>query len=133
MSTTYIAKPIKVEAFVYGGNESAPLWFLTALRKRQIHILPSPGHIVVKTEAGKINFYDPTTFHALFETEESAKDLNKDGEVDTREEAIATETKNKKAKAKASPRASSVEPSETKPKAKKTTKPKTKEEPVDEA
>lgn len=95
MSKQYVAKPLKVDAFQYGKDVS-PLWFLTAIRKRQIKLMPSRGHIVAKTEAGKINFYDPITFNALFETVESATDLNKDGTVDTREKAIASETKAKR-------------------------------------
>lgn len=96
MSKTYRAKPTEVQAFVYGGNEAAPIWFLSALRKRQVHLRPALGQVVVKTESGKINYYDPKAFNALFESVEEAKDLNKDGVVDTREEAIETEVKKKR-------------------------------------
>lgn len=95
MTKQYIAKPIKVEAFVYGQDE-VPVWFLKALRSRLIHIKPNPGSIVVKTESGKINYYDPKTFNALFESFEEAKDINKDGVVDAREKAIASEVKKKR-------------------------------------
>lgn len=96
MSKKYKAKPMEVEAFVYGSNEESPLWFLKALRSKRIHLRPSVGHVVALTPSGKINYYDPTTFAALFETVEEAKDLNKDGVVDAREEAIATEVKKKR-------------------------------------
>lgn len=96
MSKTYRAKPTEVQAFVYGGNEAAPVWFLSALRKRQVHLRPALGQVVVKTDSGKINYYDPKAFNALFESVEEAKDLNKDGVVDTREEAIETEVKKKR-------------------------------------
>lgn len=96
MSKTFRAKPLEVQAFVYGGNEAAPIWFLTALRKRQVHLRPALGQVVVKTNSGKINYYDPKAFNALFESVEEAKDLNKDGVVDTREEAIETEVKKKR-------------------------------------
>lgn len=110
MSKQYIAKPIKVEAFIYGGNEKSPVWFLSALRKRHVHLLPALGQVVVKTESGKINYYDPKTFNALFESVEEAKDLNRDGVVDPREQAIDTEVKNKrKTKKKKEP----VDPVET--------------------
>ena len=66
MVNKYISKPVEVEAFIYGSNAAAPLWFLTAIRKRQIQIMPTKGMVVVKTDAGKINFYDPITFNALF-------------------------------------------------------------------
>lgn len=95
MSKQYVAKPLKVDAFQYG-TDTSPLWFLQAIRKRHIHIMPSKGHIVAKTEAGKINFYDPITFNALFETVVAAEDLDKDGTIDSREKAIASETKKKK-------------------------------------
>ncbi|APC46072.1 hypothetical protein HYP06_gp067 [Vibrio phage vB_VspP_pVa5] len=96
MSKTYRAKPTEVEAFVYGGNEAAPVWFLSALRKRQVHLRPALGQVVVKTDSGKINYYDPKAFHALFESVDEAKDLNKDGVIDKREEAIETEVKKKR-------------------------------------
>ncbi len=95
MSNKFVAKPIAVEAFQYG-KDTQPLWFLTAIRKRIIKIMPAPGHIVAKTESGQINIYDPVTFNALFETVDQSKDLNKDGVVDSREEALATETKKKR-------------------------------------
>ncbi|AGH57630.1 hypothetical protein PYDG_00101 [Pseudoalteromonas phage pYD6-A] len=98
MTKTFVAKPIKVEAFQYG-FETSPLWFMVAIRKRTIHLMPAKGHIVVKTEDGKINFYDPKTFNALFHSLEEAQDLNQDGVVDEREKAIATETENKKKRA----------------------------------
>lgn len=95
--TKFVAKPIKVDAFQYG-IEGSPSWFLSALRKKQIQILPSKGHIVAKTESGKINIYDPITFNALFETVSESKDLNKDGVIDSREKAIASEVTKKKRK-----------------------------------
>lgn len=95
MTKTYVAKPIKVEAFQYG-FETSPLWFLAAIRKRFIQVMPSKGHVVVKTEDGKINFYDPKTFNALFHTVEEAKDLDGNGTVDAREKAIASETTKKR-------------------------------------
>lgn len=100
MGNKYKSKPIEVEAFVYGSNEASPIWFIKALRSKRIHVRPSVGHVVVLTPAGKINYYDPITFAALFESIEEAKDLNKDGKVDKREEALATETKKKRTKVK---------------------------------
>lgn len=96
MSKKYQAKPMEVEAFVYGTNEDAPLWFLKALRNKRVHVRPAVGHVVALTPSGKINYYDPKTFGALFESLEESKDLDKDGKVDTREEAIATEVKKKR-------------------------------------
>ncbi|AUR87148.1 hypothetical protein HYP58_gp02 [Vibrio phage 1.097.O._10N.286.49.B3] len=95
MSKQFVAKPVKVEAFQFG-TDVQPLWFLAAIRKKQILIMPSKGHIVTKTDAGKINIYDPVTFNALFETVEQPKDLNKDGVVAPQEETVATETKVKR-------------------------------------
>lgn len=101
MTKTYLPKPIKVEAFQYGTDKS-PAWFLKALRTRTVQLNPAPGTVVAKTESGKINYYDPVTFNALFESTEESKDLDKDGEVDVREKAIASETK-KKRKTKSKP------------------------------
>lgn len=120
--TKFIAKPIAVEAFQYG-VEDQPLWFLKAIRTKQVLVRPSKGHIVAKTESGNINFYDPKTFNALFETVEESKDLNNDGKVDSREKAIASETTKKKAtkprkqtkKTEASPTPKPTEPTELNP------------------
>ena len=91
MSKTYIAKPIKVEAFQYGA-EPQPLWFLHAIRTKKVPVSPTKGTIVAKTESGQINYYNPKTFNALFCTEEEAQDLDGNGTLDTREKAIASET-----------------------------------------
>lgn len=93
--TKFVAKPMEVDAFQYG-VEKQPAWYLTAVRKGFVKVTPAKGHIVAKTPAGKINLYDPKTFNALFETVAKSKDLNKDGKVDKREEALATETKKKR-------------------------------------
>ncbi|AUR82485.1 hypothetical protein NVP1152O_002 [Vibrio phage 1.152.O._10N.222.46.E1] len=95
MSKQFVAKPVKVEAFQFG-TDTQPLWFLAAIRKKQILIMPSKGHIVTKSDAGKINIYDPVTFNALFETVAQAQDLNGDGIIDEREKAIATEVAKKR-------------------------------------
>ena len=95
MTKTYLPKPIKVEAFQYGTDKS-PAWFLKALRTRTVQLNPAPGTVVAKTESGKINYYDPKTFNALFESFEEAKDINKDGVIDAREKAIASEVKKKR-------------------------------------
>lgn len=97
MVNKFKAKPVEVEAFQFG-VDTQPLWFLTAIRKKQIQIMPSKGHIVAKTSDGKINIYDPRTFNALFETVKEAQDLNKDGVVDSREKALDTEVTKKKRK-----------------------------------
>lgn len=99
MVKQFKAKPIVVEAFQYGVDVQ-PLWFLTAIRKRQLHVMPSKGIIVAKTQDDKINFYDPKTFNALFETIEQAKDLDGDGIIDAREKAIASEATKKRQKRK---------------------------------
>ena len=91
MTKTFIAKPIKVEAFQYGA-ETQPYWFLQAIRTGKVPVHPTKGTIVAKTEAGQINYYNPKTFNALFCTEEEAQDLDGNGTIDTREKAIASET-----------------------------------------
>lgn len=96
MVNKFRAKPIEVEAFQFG-VDTQPLWFLQAIRKKLIHVMPVKGTIVAKTEDGKINLYDPKTFNALFETVTEAQDLNKDGIVDAREKAIDSEVKKKRA------------------------------------
>lgn len=94
----FIAKPIKVEAFQYG-SEPQPKWYLEAVRKRTFKVNPTKGAIIAKTQSGQFNIYDARTFNALFQTVEEAKDLNKDGIISPREQAIATETKAKKKRA----------------------------------
>lgn len=91
----YTAKPIKVEAFTFGIDKQ-PGWYLKAVRLGTIKLQPAKGTIVTKTESGQFNLYDQRTFNALFETEQEAKDLDKDGVIDAREEALATETKKKR-------------------------------------
>lgn len=104
----YIAKPTEVDAFQYG-TEKQPSWFLKAVREKKLKVSPSKGHIVAKTAEGRINLYDPLTFMGLFETVSEAKDLDEDGTISPREEAIATEVKRKTPKKR---KAKEVEPTE---------------------
>lgn len=106
--SNYIARPLKVDAFQYGVDVQ-PLWYITAKRKRQIHISPQHGMIVARTEAGQFNFYDAKTFNALFETLDEAMDLNGDGVVDAREKALATEVKKKRKTKKKEPEPETVD------------------------
>lgn len=93
----YVAKPIEVDAFVYGVDK-LPGWWIKARRKNPMLVAPTTGTVVTKSVNGKVGFYDKTTFDALFESKKASTDLNKDGVVDTREKAINTEVKKKRRK-----------------------------------
>ena len=108
----FIAKPVEVEAFQVGVGKD-PAWFLLARRRKQINVLPAAGTIVTKTNSGKINYYDPVTFNALFESVEESQDLDNNGVVDSREKAIATEA-NQKRKTKPSKKSKPAPSDETK-------------------